>query len=305
MDLVQVRQHIPAMRHATDVRPIHRGFSADGKYFLYESGGDRPAYVLRTAALRHTERKRGEFDIIRRVYETGVLTSEPILFGTIEPMDICYMILRYVEGEDAADVLPALTSDEQYLIGEQAGRELRHMHEIEAPADLPPWHIHRAAKHNRQYADYRGCGVKLSEEAAIIAFIDEHSALMTDRPNRFQHDDFHPSNLLVHNRRYAGAIDYNRYDWGDPYHDFLKVAYFGREASVPFSIGQIYGYFDGQVPDSFWKLYALYTALIVFPSVTWTLQVVPEQLDSMLERIGVVLEDHRGFRSVVPVWYRP
>jgi hypothetical protein len=83
------------------------------------------------------------------------------------------------------------------------------------------------------------------------------------------------------------------------------VAYFGREASVPYSIGQIYGYFGGQVPDSFWRLYALYTAMIVFPSVTWTLQVVPEQLDSMLERIGVVLEDHRGFRSDVPVWYRP
>jgi hypothetical protein len=82
------------------------------------------------------------------------------------------------------------------------------------------------------------------------------------------------------------------------------VAYFSREASVPFSIGQIEGYFDGQVPERFWQLYALYTALIAFPSITWTLQVVPEQLDSMLARIRVVLEDHRNFQSVIPGWFK-
>lgn len=66
-----------------------------------------------------------------------------------------------------------------------------------------------------------------------------------NRPNRFQHDDFHPSNILVQSNSYAGTIDFNRYDWGDPFHDFFKIAYFSREISIPFSIGQIDGYFDG------------------------------------------------------------
>jgi aminoglycoside phosphotransferase (APT) family kinase protein len=104
---------------------------------------------------------------------------------------------------------------------------------------------------------------------------------------------------------YAGAIDYNRYDWGDPIHDFLKIAYFSREVSIPFSIGQIDGYFDGNVPVHFWKLYALYTALIICPSISWTIQVVPDQLESMLNRIRVILNDHQNFESVIPSWNKP
>ncbi|MCQ6561174.1 phosphotransferase family protein [Paenibacillus mendelii] len=304
MELISIHEHIPILHQVTAIKQIHKGFSFDEKYLLFE-GGDQPQYVLRTSDLQQMERKRSEYELIRRVYMTGVKTSEPIAFGTIESMQVCYMVLRFVIGEDGTDVLSSLTSDEQYHIGLEAGRELKLMHELQSPADMAPWHIRRLAKHERQYAAYRGCGVRLSEEDAIVSFIEANLPQMIGRPDRFQHDDFHPSNLLIHNRSYAGVIDYNRYDWGDPYHDFLKVAYFSREVSIPFSIGQIYGYFEGQVPDRFWKLYALYAALIVFPSITWTLQVVPEQLESMLDRIRVVLDDHRNFESAVPVWYKP
>ncbi|GAA3402522.1 phosphotransferase family protein [Paenibacillus hodogayensis] len=304
MDLTAIREHIPGLEPLTGVQPISKGFSFDRKYALLGQNG-QPAYVLRTATLKDADRKRNEFEIVRRVHETGVRTSGPVAFGTIEASDLCFMVLTYVDGDDASEALPLLTSDEQYAIGETAGSELRRMHELEHPGGLEEWSTRRLAKHKRQLEQYRSCGVAIPEEAAVLSFIEEHAGLMNGRPNRFQHDDFHPGNLLVRNKAYAGAIDFNRYDWGDPYHDFLKIAYFSRDVSVPFAIGQIDGYFGGRVPELFWKLYALYTAMIVPPTITWTLQVVPEQLDSMLDRIRVVLEDHRGFDSVVPGWYKP
>lgn len=303
MDLSSLREHIPEMQHITAVEPIRKGFSFDGKFVLYREG--RPVYVLRTAPLEKAERKRREYDIVRRVHETGVRTSAPVRFGTIEAMELCYMILSYVEGEDASDVLPTLTSDEQYRIGREAGRELRRMHELEAPASLEAWPVRRLAKHKRQWESYRNCGVTFPGEAEVQSFIECNVAWMNGRPNRLQHDDFHPGNLLVQGRSYAGAIDFNRYDWGDPFHDFLKIAYFAREVSVPFSIGQVDGYFNGSPPELFWRLYALYTAMVTLPTITWTLQVVPDQLESMLGRIRVVLDDHCGFQSAVPAWYKP
>jgi aminoglycoside phosphotransferase (APT) family kinase protein len=297
-----IREHIPVLKDAAAVVKIDKGFSSDRKYFVYEHA-DKPAYVLRVAPFRASARKKREFDIVGLVHNHGVKTSEPIEFGTIEELGICWMVLRCVEGEDAADALPALTVEEQYQIGVTAGRELRFMHELEAPAELEPWHLRRNAKHRRLHDEYLSCGVKLPEEDAVLAFINRSLHLMEDRPNRFQHDDFHTNNLLVHNRQYAAAIDFNRYDWGDPFHDFFKIAYFSRSVSVPFSIGQITGYFDGPAPDRFWQLYALYVALNMLPSITWTLQVVPHQLDSMLERIRLILADHDNFNSVVPAWY--
>ncbi|WP_274363767.1 phosphotransferase family protein [Paenibacillus thermotolerans] len=303
MQLSEVREHIPALRKAKAVSKIYKGFSYDGKYLVYE-GGEKPAYVLRTATFEQTERKRREFEAVARIHGLGVRTSEPVAFGTVEALDLCYMVLRYVEGEDASERLPLMTADEQYGVGVEAGRELLMMHEVEAPGDMEEWSMRRLAKHNRQLADYFRCGVKLPEEDAVVAFIEEKLPLLEGRPNRFQHDDFHPGNLLVHGGAYAAAIDFNRYDWGDPYHDFLKIAYFSREVSIPFSIGQIDGYFDGKIPENFWNLYALYSALIMFGTITWTLQVVPEQLDSMMNRIRTVLDDHRNFESVIPGWYK-
>jgi len=102
---------------------------------------------------------------------------------------------------------------------------------------------------------------------------------MRGRPNRLQHDDFHPSNLVV--------------------------AYFSRNDSIPFSVGQIDGYFSGKIPEQFWRLYCLNNALIMLPTISWTLKVVPLQLEPMLDRIRIVLEDHKNFEHVIPSWHRP
>jgi len=122
------------------------------------------------------------------------------------------MVLGFVAGEDASDVLPKLTTDEQYRIGLEAGRELKLIHEIEAPPELEDWYTRRSAKHLRQLTDYQTCGYRLPEEDLIVEFINHHLEEMSGRPNRLQHDDFHPSNLIVHERRYSGAIDFNRFD---------------------------------------------------------------------------------------------
>ncbi|SDX07886.1 phosphotransferase family protein [Paenibacillus sp. CF384] len=303
MNIDEVIEHIPQLRKATAVSQIHKGFSYDGKYLVYEDG-DRPAYVLRTATYNQSESKRREFEAVGLIHGLGVRTSEPIAFGMIEVLDRCYMVLRYVEGLDALEELPRMTVDQQYRVGAEAGRELLMMHEVEAPEDTEAWATHRAAKHKRHMEEYFRCGVKAPEEEAIIAFVEKHLPLLEGRPNRFQHDDFHPANLLVHHGAYVAAIDFNRYDWGDPYHDFVKIAYFSREVSIPFSIGQIDGYFDGNVPAHFWQLYALYAAMTIFGTITWTLKVVPEQLDSMMDRIRILLDDHTHFESVVPSWYK-
>ena len=127
---------------------------------------------------------------------------------------------------------------------------------------------------------------------------------MKDRPNIFQHDDFHVANLIVKDNKLSGVIDFNRYDWGDPIHEFLKVGFFSSEFSIPFSIGQIKGYHLKHEPDEhFWQLYSLYLAMSIVVSVAWILKVKPEELNIMMNKINRVLEDHDYFERVIPKWY--
>ncbi|MCY9549947.1 aminoglycoside phosphotransferase family protein [Lysinibacillus xylanilyticus] len=159
---------------------------------------------------------------------------------------------------------------------------------------------------SKKYVEaYRACPIKIDQDEKILQFIDNHMLLMENRPNIFQHDDHHPSNLIAQEGKLKGIIDFGRYDWGDPIHEFLKIGIFTRNISVPFSIGQIKGYFNGKEPsDEFWTLYSLYLAMCVFSTIVWTLKTIPEDMDNMRNKINIFLVDHQYFKNVKPSGYK-
>lgn len=74
-------------------------------------------------------------------------------------------------------------------------------------------------------------GIKIDNDDKVINYIESNAHYLKDRPNQFQHDDFHLENIILKDKKYAGVIDFNNYDWGDPFHDFVKVSLFSRETS--------------------------------------------------------------------------
>ncbi|HDR3427906.1 TPA: aminoglycoside phosphotransferase family protein, partial [Bacillus thuringiensis] len=202
-------------------------------------------------------------------------------------------------------LLSTYSPKEQYDIGIEAGKDLAKMHTLEAPKNILPWYERAMKKHRKYLEAYKTCGIKIENDDKIIKFIDENEMYVKDRPNRFQHDDFHLENIIVRDGRYVGVVDFNGYDWGDPLHDFVKIALFARDISIPYSIGQIEGYFNERIPEEFWKLYAVYVGMTVFSSVVWTLRAAPHMLEDTLERLHIVLEDHKNFELLKPIWFQP
>lgn len=235
----------------------------------------------------------------------NVQAQRPIEIGILEEEGVCYSIFSYLEGEDAKKLLPTYSPKEQYDIGIEAGKDLAKMHTYEAPNNILPWYERAMKKHSKYVEAYKTCGINIKNDDKIIKFIEENEIYLKNRPNRFQHDDFHLENIIVRDARYVGVVDFNGYDWGDPIHDFVKIALFARDISIPYSIGQIEGYFNGRIPEEFWNLYAVYVGMTVFSSVVWTLLAAPHMLDDMLERLTIVLEDHNNFELSKPIWFQP
>jgi aminoglycoside phosphotransferase (APT) family kinase protein len=176
----------------------------------------------------------------------------------------CYSVLSYLPGESAEETLPQLTPEEQYQVGFAAGLELRKMHELRCPTASFDWSQHKLAKHQRYVAKAGEMGLSLRpQQDRTEQCVARTLGLMQGRPARFQHDDYHPGNLVVSQGKLTGIIDFNRCDWGDPLHDFVKVSFFSRYISVPFSRGQIDGYHQGDLPPTFWALLNLYVAMLV------------------------------------------
>ncbi|MED2204107.1 phosphotransferase [Bacillus thuringiensis] len=304
MKIITARQNnIQIVKDAANIEEISKGFSPDKKYVITNANNEK--YLFRTGDIKEYERKKIEFQILNEMVKRNVQVQRPIEIGILEEEGVCYSIFSYLEGEDAKKLLPTYSPKEQYDIGIEAGKDLANMHTYEAPNDILPWHERAMKKHSKYLEAYKTCGIKIKNDDKIIKFIDENEMYVKDRPNRFQHDDFHLENIIVRDGKYVGVVDFNGYDWGDPLHDFVKIALFARDISIPYSIGQIEGYFNRRIPEEFWKLYAVYVGMTVFSSVVWTLRAAPHMLDDTLERLTIVLEDHKNFELSKPSWFQP
>jgi len=297
-----LEDRIKILQNATRVERLSKGYSPDKKYVVVDNCEKK--YLLRIGGIEEYERKRGEFQILNDIQKYRVQAPQPIDIGILEDLSVCYNIYSYIDGEDAKESMSSLTEQEQYEIGIEAGRDLSRIHLHPAPSTIKHWNERAMQKHYRYLDEYKNCGIKIDNDDKVINYIESNAHYLKDRPNQFQHDDFHLENIILKDKKYAGVIDFNNYDWGDPFHDFVKVALFSREDSIPFSIGQINGYFNHKIKEDFWRLYSIYAAMAIFSSVVWSIKKSPEQLDKMIERIYVVLEDHKNFELLKPTWYK-
>ncbi|GAB2569501.1 aminoglycoside phosphotransferase family protein [Gracilibacillus alcaliphilus] len=297
-----LQTEIGFLEDITQLERIEKGFSKDKKYIAKKQSGQ--SYLVRVGDFTDLSRREEELQLLQQLIRYGVHAPKPVETGVISRAEIqSYSIVHFIPGKDAKRILPLLTKEEQYQIGYQAGQDLWRMHQLEAPADMEPWDRRCLAKHKRYLQQYLAGALHLNNDEKVIQFIEKHQHLVNNRPNRFQHDDFHLENIIVYQNRYHGAVDFNGFDWGDPWHDFVKVALFARDISIPFSIGQIRGYFNKEIPENFWDVYALYVAMTIISSIVWSVQMAPQQLDSMLERLELVMEDHQNFTMKKPVWF--
>jgi aminoglycoside phosphotransferase (APT) family kinase protein len=310
-DLGTIEEEIRAAVDYSRAERIEKGFSFEKKYLLSGSGGS--SCIARICKINSEEvlaRKREEFNLIRRLHGYSSLVPEAYLFGVSGDGRSCYMVLEYVQGLDLEEVMPHFSGEEQYELGLQAGRELLNLHRMDAPRFPAEWHERYSWKYARKWARFSESGIDTGviNIEQLSCFISENEQYMRCPRETFLHDDFHPANLIADDGRLAGIIDFNRYDWGDPAHDFVKVAYFSSKISVPFSVGQIDGYNGGNVPDEFWKKYSLYTAMMVIQDMVWSHWYAeqtgsPGEIERMQERTERVWFDHDCFKDEVPGWY--
>ncbi|WP_141502897.1 aminoglycoside phosphotransferase family protein [Paenibacillus luteus] len=296
-------REIEFFQGSSRIEKINKGYSDDQKFIVEKNG---VLYLLKGFAMEELIAKQAEYDAICQMQKFDVRCSKPITIGLLPQGNIGYMVLTYVEGEEATDALPTYSPDIQYAIGLEAGAELAKMHIWHAPASSESWHNRKLAKHKRYMDEYLRLPsqYRIKDDKRFLAFIDRHLHRMKGRPNVFQHDDFHVGNLIIKQGELAGVIDFNRMDWGDPVHDFLKAGMFSSEVSIPFTIGQIKGYHGNREPDElFWTLYSLYLAMSIVSSIVWILKVKPEELGIMTSKLERVLEEHDHFHSTIPSWY--
>lgn len=280
------------------VEPVAKGWSSDRKYRIETDRGE--TLLLRLSDASKLEAKKKEFEIIQKYAALGFPMSQPIDFGVQD--DQVYMLLSWLDGEDLETVLPRLPEAEQHRLGREAGAILKQIHSLPVdPADLP-----KQTKRERrlwQLSQYEQSRLRLEHDETAVQYVKDNIGLIWSQPPVYQHGDFHPGNLIYQPDGSIGVIDFNRWEVGDPWEEFYKLQSFGKEVSVPYCVGQINAYFDGDPPEDFWRVLAVYVAWSSLFSIKWAEQFGSEEIAGMVRRCKAAFADYDGFRRIIPRWY--
>lgn len=148
---------------------------------------------------------------------------------------------------------------------------------------------------------YNDCHIKFEGSENIISYIESNRNLLRDRPQCFQHGDYHIGNMMIENNKIV-IIDFDRYDFGDPWEEFNRIVWCAQ-ASPIFASGIINGYFNNEVPFEFWKLLALYIGSNMLSSITWAIPYGDSEVNKMINLGKDVLSWYNNMKNPLPNWF--
>ncbi|MDT0017532.1 phosphotransferase family protein [Listeria swaminathanii] len=290
MDVTQLKM----LRNAKVVSEIKKGFSIDKKYQVDET------YLVRVFPKELLQKRKQEFEIIQALGFQTPFVPRAYDFGCTGGEG--YMIIGYVRGEDAENGMINLSYSEQFKAGFSAGKLLREIHEIPLAVPEMDWFNFQTAKFKRKVQELKKLEISAPFLIETEKFVHENLSRLKNRPICLQHGDFHPANIILADKKFAGLIDFNRLEFGDPLFDLAKIGFFTTEVSIPFAQANILGYIEKEQLTDFWELYALYAAMHLLAAVSWAAGDESRNLDKLMNYAAKTAASHDNFQRLVPYW---
>ena len=292
----QVEQRIGTTQEIT---PIEKGFSTEKKFRVTT---ETAVYLLRLSSIETYTKKRQEFGLMRELYENGVRCNMPIDMFEHEEQEIVYGLYSFLPGLDAEDSIATFPISKQYQIGIDAGQDLKQINCL--CSETRDWKKRKAKKHEYYVSRYFDQDYRFKNDGKVLRFIEMNYDRTEAEADYLQHDDFHLGNIIIDDDgRYVGILDFNRYDWGDFLHEFVKLEWFSWPVSHAYARGQIEGYFgNNHFDESSCVQICVYIAMSIVSTIVWTLKFHPHTWPQIETKIRSILDHYDAFECVRPRW---
>ena len=206
---------IPNFDTFVEVKPIHKGWSGDKKYYVETKEGGR--LLLRVSDISAYEEKQHEFDIMKKMSATGIKMSSPISFGICENGKSVYQLLSWCDGEEAKEALCNLSDTEQYAFGQKAAIILKQMETIDYKPASWEWAKSYQERVERYIGLYHKCGYRFEGDELVISYLQTQLHCIGERPTALMHEDFQTDNMIISPDGELYTIDFQMCGVADPY----------------------------------------------------------------------------------------
>ncbi|WMJ22371.1 phosphotransferase family protein [Paludicola sp. MB14-C6] len=294
-------EDIPQYHTFLKIEQIAKGWSSDTKYYVEKESGEK--LLLRISDIAEYDKKKSEYEVVLLLSKLCLPMSKPIDFGICNHGENVYMLLSWIDGYDLENMLSQLSSEEQYKLGFKAGQYLKKIHSIKAPLQQVEWEIRFNKKIDRNINWYKNCDIRFSGDDKMLLYIEQNRHLLKSRPQCLHHGDYHVGNMIYSPNNGLSIIDFNRFDYGDPWEEFNRIVWCA-DCSKYFASGRVDGYFNGEVPYEFWQLLALYICSNTLGSVYWAISFGEAEVHTMLTQANQVLDWYCNMENPIPKWYQ-
>lgn len=282
-----------------EITPIELGRSGENKYHIIRNNGVQ--LILRTSDISNYKRHRDSAIFAKYMHDVlGLNMNVPVEVAACNSDKLAYTIYTWVEGADADRRILNAHTPEQAKLGEKAGELLKKIHSVAAPDDMMPWDEYYNTRLDSLLKRFEQIRTPFRGSEETVNFLNSNRHLLKDRPQTALHGDFRSGNLIFDANGDYGIIDFDRWCWGDPYMDFQCIR---RSCSVPFSRGQINGYFNGSVPRDFFALMGFYTAAEIIRGICEAYPYGSRAIGDAVTYAQKTAREYDNFEGLVPSWY--
>lgn len=292
---------IPLSNSFKNIAVIKKGMSSDKKYCITTKSGER--LLLRISDLCDFERKKAEYELVKKLFAMNIPMPQPIDFGTCNNGTEVYTLLSWINGEEAEVIIPKLPKKQQYYLGRESGEILRKIHTLAAPKTSGEWWSRYFLVMDERLEAFRKEGVRFKGYEIMLSYIESNRCFLKNRPQTYHHGDYHMGNLILRPQKHLSVIDWHTVDFeniGDPWYEFNRI---GIEYPF-FASGQIDGYFSDHVPSDFWMLLAYYLSVSAITSIVWAKYFAEDRLTSILDLNMNILKWFNNYECFIPTWYQ-
>ncbi|QYA33826.1 phosphotransferase [Macrococcus psychrotolerans] len=264
MHIDDLNDHLPGF-HFLKLESFNKGWSDDQKYIV-TTRDDK--YLLRLSSIDRIEDIQLQINLVEQCMDLGLPVQQLVSHGDYHN-HYC-LLYQWIEGHEAKEILPTLTSEEQYELGLEAGRILKVIHAIPG-ANQFGWRDFFLKKIERKKSMYLNCEYKYDNDQCLFNVIEKYENRIIDKPVVYHHGDYHVGNMVIDEKGKLWIIDFDRCSIGVPFEEFNRISWCVNTSEV-FSRGRVDGYFDGKVHKTFWEVLSVYIATNILSSLPWAVQ---------------------------------
>lgn len=280
--------------------PITKGWSSDKKYCVTDCTNTQ--YLLRISSMDKYDKKLSSFKMMSKLYDINIPMCRPIDFGICG--EGCYSLQSWIDGDDLESIIHTLSTSKQYEYGFKSGQILKSIHSFPAPENQENWDLRFNRKMDYNIQKYNECPIKYDNGQNFIDYINSNRHLLKDRPQVYQHGDYHIGNMMIDKKLNLQIIDFDRDDFGDPWEEFNRIVWCARKSPL-FATGMVDGYFLNNIPTEFWGLLALYIASNTLSSIFWAIPFGKEEISTSFKLSKEVSAWYDNMENYIPTWYQP